>query len=68
MYPPLAVEIRTKTTELSKSTTITYHWVTGHAGVQGNERADYLAKLVTSYKSTIDDYTTIPKSRAKQIL
>ena len=30
-------------------------------------RADYLAKIVASYKSTID-YTTIPKSRGKQIL
>ena len=64
---PLAVEIRTKTIELSKSTTITYHWIKRHAGVQGNERSDYLAKIVASYKSTID-YTAIPKSRGKQIL
>ena len=34
------IEIRTKTIELSKSTTIIYHWLKGHAGVQGNERTD----------------------------
>ena len=45
---PLAVATRLKTIELSNSTSITFHWVKGHAGLKGNERADYLAKTVAS--------------------
>jgi len=41
----LAVATRLKTTELRNSTSITFHWVKGHVGLKGNERADYLAKI-----------------------
>jgi ribonuclease HI len=43
---PLVVAIRVKTIKLRNSTSITFHWVKGHAGLKGNERADYLAKTV----------------------
>jgi len=46
---------------------ITFHWVKGHVGLKGNERADYLAKTVVRYKNTIA-YDEIPINRVKQIL
>lgn len=64
---PLAVDIRSKTIYLKEHTSITFHWVKGHTGLQGNERADYLAKIVASYRTTID-YNKIPLSRGKQLL
>lgn len=64
---PLAVEIRNQIIALNKSTSITLHWVKGHAGLRGNERADYLAKTAASHKTTIE-YDAIPISRGKQIL
>jgi len=64
---PLAVAIRLKTIELRNSTSITFHWVKGHAGLRGKERADYLAKTVASYNTTIA-YDVIPIIRGKQSL
>jgi ribonuclease HI len=37
---PIAVAIRVKTIKLRNSTSITFLWVKGHAGLIGNERAD----------------------------
>jgi len=48
---PLAVAIRVKAIKLRNSTSITFHWVKGHAGLKGNERADYLAKTVARYNT-----------------
>jgi hypothetical protein len=56
-----------KTIELRNSTSITFHWVKGHAGLKGNERADCLAKIAASYNTTIA-YEEIPINRGKQIL
>jgi hypothetical protein len=56
-----------KTTELRNSTSITFHWVKGHTGLKGNERADYLAKTVASYKTTIA-YDVMPTARGKRTL
>jgi hypothetical protein len=64
---PLAVATRMKTIELRNSTSITFHWVKGHVGLKGNERADYLTKTVASYNTTIA-YDEIPINRRKQIL
>ena len=64
---PLAVATRLKTINLRNSTLITFHWVKGHAGPTGNERADYLAKIAASYNTTIA-YEEIPINRGKQIL
>jgi ribonuclease HI len=50
---PLAVATRLKTIELRNSNSITFHWVKGHAGLKGNDRADYMAKKVASYNTTI---------------
>jgi len=41
--------------------------VKGHAGLKGNERADYLAKTVASYNTTVA-YGAIPIIRGKQTL
>ena len=64
---PLAVAIRLKTIELRNSTSITFHWVKGHAGLKGNKRADYVAKTVASYNTTIT-HDAIPIIRGKQSL
>lgn len=64
---PLAVTIRTNSIKLRHHTPISFHWVKGHVGLQGNERADYLAKIAASYKSSIG-YNRIPRTRGKQLL
>jgi ribonuclease HI len=64
---PLAIATRLKTTELRNSTSITFHWVKGQAGLKGNKRADYLAKTVVSYSTTIT-YNILPATREKQTL
>jgi len=64
---PLAVATRLKTIKLRNFISITFHWVKRHAGLKGNERADYLAKRVASYSTTIA-YDEIPINRGKQIL
>ena len=64
---PLAFATSLKTIELRNSTSITFHWVKGQAGLKGNERADYLAKIVASYNTTIA-YDAIPIIRGEQSL
>ena len=64
---PLTIATRLKTNELRNSTSITFHWVKGHVGLKGNDRADYLAKIATSYNTT-NAYDAIPINRGKQIL
>jgi ribonuclease HI len=62
---PLAVATRLKTIKLRNSTSIVFHWVKGHAGLKGNERADNLAKTVASYNTTIA-YDEIPINRGSR--
>jgi hypothetical protein len=50
-----------------KDGSVTFHWVKGHSGLKGNERVDYLVKIVASYKPTTT-YDTIPESRGKWLL
>jgi ribonuclease HI len=64
---PLAVATRLKTIELINSTFITFHWVKGHAGLKGNERADYLAKTAASYITTVA-CDVLPTTPGKQTL
>jgi hypothetical protein len=64
---PLAVAARKITIELRNSISLTFHWVIGHAGLRGNERADYLARIAASYNTTIV-YNAIPLNKGKQLL
>ena len=40
-------ELWIQISELNEKTNVEWHWVKGHAGDPGNERADYLANLGT---------------------
>ena len=64
---PLVVDTRRKTTELRTATSITYHWIRGHTSLEGNERADYLARKIASYNPTIT-YDALPVHIGKQLL
>jgi len=64
---PLAITIRRNTVDLRKVTSVTFHWIRGHTGQEGNERADYLARTIASYNTTIT-YDAIRISRGKKIL
>ena len=64
---PLAVVIRVKAIKLRNSTLTNFHWVKRHAGLKGNEWADYLAKTVARYNNTAA-CDEIPINREKQIL
>jgi len=64
---PVAVDIRRKTIDLRTVTSITFHWIRGHTCLEGNERADYLARTIASYNTTII-YDALPVSRRKQLL
>ena len=64
---PLAVATRKKIIQLNNATSLTLHWVKGHAGTRGNERADYLARIAASYNSNIT-YNAIPLNRGIQVL
>jgi ribonuclease HI len=64
---PLAVATRKKIIDLRNSTSLTFHWVEGHAGLRGNERADYLAGTAASYTTTIA-HNAIPLNRRKHLL
>jgi len=39
----------------------------GHTGLEGNERADYWARTIARYNTTIT-YDALPVSRGKQLL
>jgi len=41
---------------------ITLCWVKAHAGMEGNELADRLAKKAATKETTPESYTRIPKS------
>jgi ribonuclease HI len=64
---PLAAKIRTKVINLRNSSQISFHWVKGHAGLKGNERADYLAKIAASYIH-VTSYNAVPRSLGKKML
>lgn len=64
---PIAVDIRIKTMKIRTDSSINFHWIKGHTGLKGNERADYLARTIASYNPTIS-YDAIPVSRGNQIL
>ena len=64
---PIAVDSWRKLIELRKDISVKIHWVKGHSVLQGNEKADYMAKIVASYNPNIT-YDEIPMSRGKRIL
>ena len=64
---PRAAEVRDKLINLNKATKITLHWIKGHSGVRGNERADHIAKSTATQIHNIE-YNAIPISQGKQLV
>ena len=46
--------------QLGKNNTINLNWIPGHEGYEGNERADYLAKLGSQKHPTNPAYNKTP--------
>jgi hypothetical protein len=64
---PLAVATRKKTIKLITSISLAFHWAKAHAGLSGNEMADYLTRTAANYNTTIA-YNAIPINRGKHLL
>ncbi|XP_026325745.1 uncharacterized protein LOC113234606 [Hyposmocoma kahamanoa] len=66
-FNPLAHEIKNKITELrDRNMELRLFRVRAHIGVEGNERADSLAKEATLYKKSAPDYERCPLSIIKR--
>lgn len=66
-FNPLAHEIRNNIMELrDRNMELRLFWVRAHIGVEGNERADSLAKEAALYKKSAPDYERCPVSFIKR--
>jgi len=65
----LIEQIRKKVIELeNQNWTIEFNWIKAHAGHQGNELADQLAKEAATSSDKNECYSRIPKSTVKSEL
>ena len=65
----LIEEIRRKVTEMEKEKwKITFSWIKAHAGYQGNELADNLAKEAANDRDIQECYNRFPKSSVRKEL
>lgn len=66
---PLAVQSREHlTTAFQQSKAVTLFWIKAHVGLEGNERADHLAKEAAQKSKTKPHYDGCPVSFVKQTL
>ncbi|XP_026327877.1 uncharacterized protein LOC113236103 [Hyposmocoma kahamanoa] len=66
---PLAVKTRKNLkTASQQNKVVAMYWIKAHAGLEGNERADYLAKEAALNTKKKPDYDLCPVSFAKRIL
>ena len=63
---PAVIQIRVGLYTLNPNQ-VTFHWIRGHTGHHGNERADYLAKVESRWHNTVE-YDKLPLSLCKQKL
>ena len=64
---PSVIQIRTETHNLLPKNKVKFHWVRGHTGNCGNERADFLAKIVSKNHKVLH-YDKLPLSFCKRQL
>ncbi|CAK1549484.1 unnamed protein product [Leptosia nina] len=65
---PLAVQIRRQIFKMRENKTITLFWIKAHAGHEGNERADLLAKEAAHNNKKKPDYDLCPISTIKRLI
>ncbi|XP_059059520.1 uncharacterized protein LOC131852803 [Achroia grisella] len=66
---PLAEEFRRRHTQCKQNgKTINIYWIKAHAGWEGNERADHLAKEAALKSKRRSDYDWCPVSFAKRLI
>lgn len=64
----LLQEVRAMARQLSRTTTITWHWVKAHSGNKGNERANEMARTVASATGGEIGFEEIPASAVKKMM
>ncbi|XP_073966993.1 uncharacterized protein [Choristoneura fumiferana] len=66
---PLAVETRRNIKSMSlQGKVFTLHWIKAHAGLEGNERADHLAKEAAVGSKKRPDYDLCPVSHVRRTI
>ena len=62
---PLVIDIKNLIKSCDNSIVFHFKWIKGHSGIDGNERADQMAKLAANLDQSLSVYNLYPLSFAK---